>query len=432
MSVDYDFDVIVVGGGIGGLVASYILANKGHEVLLIERGAEPGSKNLSGGVFYSRVMDEIYPEFTATAPVERVITRNILSFLNAESAVSIDYWDQRLAEPVNAVSVLRAKLDPWLSEQAEEAGVTVMPGVKVDELVVEHGQFVGVRAGEDVLRAKVTVAADGVNSFLAQYAGVREKEPVKNLGLGVKSVIGLDETTIRERFNLTGNQGAAYAIVGDATKGVAGGAFLYTNTDSISIGVVVNLEDLKNSDHDPVAIHDHLMTHPFIAPLVEGGELLEYGTHMVAEGGAAMQHDLVHPGLLIIGDAAGFTINNGFAIRGMDLAAGSAKAAAEAIDRALKAEDYSAEKLGCYVTAYKESWLGKDMETFKLAPHFLESTPEMYGKVGQLLANVFYGVYNVDLTPRKKIVATAKDALKKSGISIRRLAKIGFNAVRSL
>lgn len=430
MSVD--FDVIVVGGGIAGLATSYILANKGRDVLLIERGAEPGAKNLSGGVFYSRVMDDIYGDFTTSAPIERTITRNVLTFLNAESAVSIDYWDQRLAEPVNAVSVLRAKLDPWLAERAEDAGVTVMPGVRVDELVFEDGRCVGVRAGDDVLRSHVTVAADGINSFLAQYAGVKGKEQPKNLGLGVKSVIGLGEDVIRERFNLTGDEGTAYAIVGEATKGVPGGAFLYTNRDSVSIGVVVNLEDLKNSDHDPVKIHDALMAHPFIAPLIDGGELLEYGTHMVAEGGAHMQHDLVHPGLLIIGDAAGFTINNGFTIRGMDLAAGSAQAAAEAIERALEAEDYSAEALGAFREIYQSSWLGKDMETFKRAPNFLASTPEMYGDLGQLLADVFHGVYNVDLTPRKKLAATAKDALKASGMSVRRLSKIALNAVRSL
>lgn len=429
---EVDFDVIVVGGGVAGTVCSYLLAQQGHEVLLIERGVEPGSKNLSGGVFYCRIMQEIFPEFMEEAPIERVITRNTLSFLNETSAVNVDYWDQRLADPVNAVTVLRAKFDPWLSEKCEDAGVTVMPGVKVDELVREGGRFVGVRAGDDVLRSHVVVAADGVTSFLSQYAGIREREPMKNLGVGVKSVIHIGEDQVRERFNLSGNEGAAYALVGDATQGVPGGGFLYTNKDSISIGVVLMLDELAKSGLASSDVHDHLLTHPFIEPFLRGGELLEYGGHLVAEGGKAMQHDLVYDGLVVIGDAAGFTLNTGLTVRGMDLAAGSARAAATAIHDALDAEDVSSEKLGAYVANYESTFVGKDMETFENAPHFLESTPQMYGEVGDLLADVFYGMYNHDLAPRKRLLPTAIGALKKSSLGAMELARIGIKAARSL
>ena len=137
MSEEVDFDVIVIGGGVAGAVCAYTLAGQGREVLLVERGAEPGSKNLSGGVFYCRIMEKVFPDFVDAAPVERRITRNCVSLINEGSYVNIDYWDQRLSEPANAVTVLRAKLDAWLLEQCEEAGVTVMPGVKVDSLIVE-------------------------------------------------------------------------------------------------------------------------------------------------------------------------------------------------------------------------------------------------------------------------------------------------------
>ncbi|AWE42077.1 MULTISPECIES: FAD-dependent oxidoreductase [unclassified Actinobaculum] len=427
----YDFDVIVVGGGIAGMVCAYLLAQEGREVLLIERGVEPGSKNLSGGVFYCRVMEEIFPNFVEEAPVERRITRNCLSFMNPGSFVNVDYWDSRLAEPVNAVTVLRAKFDAWLAEKCEEAGVAVMPGIKVDELINEDGRFVGVRAGDDELRARVVVAADGVNSFISRYAGIRAKEPTNNLAVGVKSVIQLGEEKIRDRFNLTGDEGAAYAIVGDCTEGVGGGGFMYTNKDSVSIGVVVRLDDLAAKGKSSSDLHDHFLSHPAIAPFIEGGELLEYGCHLVAEGGQRMQHDLVRSGLVVIGDAAGFTLNTGFTVRGMDLAAGSARAAAKVINDAIEAGDYSQEYLERYIDEYNSTYVGKDMATYAKAPDFLENE-EMYGQVGELVAEVLFGVYNLDLTPRRHLVPLAKDALKQSGLKIRRLAKIGMQAVRAM
>ncbi len=252
---EVDFDVVVVGGGVAGSVAAVKLARAGRSVALLERGAEPGSKNLSGGVFYCRVMEQVFPGFIENAPVERRISRNVLSFLNETSAVNVDYWDARLAEPVNAVTVLRAKLDVWLAEQAEDAGAMVMPGVHVEAILLEGDQVVGVRAGEDELRAHIVIAADGVNSFLAQEAGVRAKEPLKNLAVGVKSVIALPRTVIEDRFHLTGDEGAAFAVVGDCTQGVAGGGFLYTNRDSISVGVVLRLDDLAASSLTSSSVH---------------------------------------------------------------------------------------------------------------------------------------------------------------------------------
>ena len=112
-----DFEVIVVGAGIAGCVTAYQLARQGRSVVLIERGEAPGSKNLSGGVLYSRGIEQVFPDFLDEAPVERRITRNYINFLNAESSVGIDYKDTRLADPVNAVTVLRAKLDAWLAAE---------------------------------------------------------------------------------------------------------------------------------------------------------------------------------------------------------------------------------------------------------------------------------------------------------------------------
>lgn len=429
--VEPDFDVIIIGGGVAGTVAAYQLSRAGHDVLLIERGQEPGSKNLSGGVLYCRVLQEIFPDFLQDAPVERKITRNQLMLLNGDSSVALDYRDARLADPVNAVTVLRAKLDPWLSGKCEEAGATVMPGVRVDSLIERDGQFVGVRSGDEELYSRVVIAADGVNSFLSRDAGLRGPEPKDNLAVGVKSVIGLDAGVIEERFRVNGGEGAAYAVVGDCTRGVAGGGFLYTNIDSVSAGVVLRLDDLERSGASSSQLHDHFLAHPTIAPFLAGGELMEYGCHLIAEGGVRMQHDLVRPGLLVIGDAAGFTLNTGFTVRGMDLATGSALAAAKVVDLALRSQDVGRGILDGYVSNCNDSFVGRDMSTYRNAPIFLKS-PEMYGDIGRLAADILYRIYDLDMTPRKHLLPTMLSAMKSSKLSFPQLISIGLRAVRAL
>ena len=275
----------MVGAGIAGCVTAYQLARQGRSVLLIERGESAGSKNLSGGVLYTRGIQQVFPEFLDEAPVERRITRNYVSFLNAGSSVAIDYKDSRLADPVNAVAVLRVKLDAWLAGRCEEAGVLIMPGVRVDRVLTQDGaagkRVVGVQAGDDELRAHVVVAADGVNSFIAKEVGLRKQEPLNHLAVGVKSVVSLPRDTIEARFNLTGDEGAAVAVVGDCTEGVGGGGFIYTNTDSLSVGIVVRLDDLTAKQKVVTDIFDHFLEHRFIAPYLKDGELFAdvlYGT----------------------------------------------------------------------------------------------------------------------------------------------------------
>ena len=433
--VEVDFDVIVVGAGIAGCITAYQLAQQGRSVVLIERGEAPGSKNLSGGVLYCRGMQEVFPDFLEQAPVERRITRNYINFLNAESSIGIDYKDTRLADPVNAVSVLRAKLDPWLAEKCEEAGVFVMSGVRVDRVLTEDGatgkRVVGVKAGDDELHAHVVVAADGVNSFIAQEVGLRTTQPLNHLATGVKCVVTLPRETIEARFSVTGDEGAAFAVVGDCTEGVGGGGFMYTNTDSISIGVVLRLDDLTAKKKVATDVFDHFLTHPVIAPYLEGGEVVEYGCHMVAEGGLNMIGEIDMDGMVVVGDAAGLTLNTGLTVRGMDLAVASGVAAAAGIGVALDRKDPSKVGLAGYREALFASSAGEDMKTYAKAPSFLE-VERMYKDYGELIGNVLYGVFNLDNKPREHLVKVAFKAFKKSPVKIRNLISDGIAGVRAL
>lgn len=435
---EVDFDVIVVGAGPAGAVAAYRAASAGLSVVLIERGETPGSKNLSGGVLYGRVLDDVFPGFADQAPVERRITRHVTTFLTPDSTVSLDYGSRALADPVNAVTVLRARFDPWLAERAEEAGAYLMPGVRVDALLTEPSpdapgglRVVGVRAGEDELRARVVIAADGVNSFLARDAGLRGPEPLNHLAVGVKAVVRLPARTIEDRFGVAEGEGAAHALVGDCTLGIGGGGFVYTNTDSLSVGVVLRLDDLVASGRQAAEAFDHFLEHPALAGFLRDGEIVEYGSHLVAEGGLAMLGTITTDGLLVAGDAAGLTINSGLTVRGMDLAIGSGLAAGDAAAEAVATGDVSAGGLAGYRRRLESGFVGRDLRTYARAPKFLER-PRMYGAYGELAADIFHDVFSLDTTPRRHLAAVARAALGRSRLGVRQVLSDGWAGVRAL
>ncbi len=196
---------------------------------------------------------------------------------------------------------------------------------------------------------------------------------------------------------------------------VAGGGFVYTNTESVSVGVVLRLDDLTAKGVTLVRRARPLPRAPGDRATDRGGEPLEYGCHLTIENGPVMaSHDLTRPGLVVIGDAAGFTLNTGLTIRGMDLAAGSAIAAAVAIDRSLAAGDFSQQAMDGYLAELAASFVGADMRRYARTPAFLEN-PRLYSDYGRLAADVFRDVYDHDLAPRRSLLGTARAALRRSG-----------------
>lgn len=367
------FDAIIIGAGPAGATAGTLLARAGMNVLLVERGETPGSKNVSGGLIYSQPVSEVFPEFWSSAPVERAITNHQIVMLGEDSSVAMDFRNGASAQPpYNAFSVLRAKFDPWLAKQAEDAGVSLITGVTVDALKMDGNRVVGIQAGPDEIFADVVVIAEGTRSLLLKQAGLREDFQPHDVSLGVKEVIALPESTLQERFQCTPETGAAYTLIGH-TLGIEGGGFIYTNKASLSVGVVAKIDSIYNHKVQPHDILNAFKAHPLVARLVDGGEVVEYSAQTVHRGGVHLVSQLYGDGYVVVGSAARLVLNNVVTLRGMDFAILSAAAAAKAILAAHEKGSYSAADFADYASFLKQTAIYQDWVTFKDSYPLLEN-----------------------------------------------------------
>jgi electron transfer flavoprotein-quinone oxidoreductase len=423
------FDAIVVGAGPAGSIAAYCMAKEGLEVLLIERGTAPGAKNSSGGRLYGHSLNKIIPNFWEEAPVECQVSRETVTFLTGETAVSLDVKSQKFADEPSC-TVLRSKFDAWLAEKAEEAGATLACGVRADKLILKDGKVIGVLCDEDEMFADVVIEADGANAWLAQKAGIRGELAPKHVATGVKEVIELPRQVIKDRFNLTGDTGAAQLFVGECTRGLQGGGFIYTNKESISLGLVVTTEEFLQTEHKLTDLMEEFKMHPAIQPLIEGGKVVEYSAHLVPEGGLGMMPPLVNDGLLIVGDAAGLVLNIGYMVRGMDFAIASGEAAAYAVVTAKKIGDFSKQGLALYQTALEKSFVLQDLRTYSKVPQFLE-THRIFANYPALVEEMMVNLFKVDGTPSQHVLKSMMATIKRQG-GVIQLAKDAWKGVRAL
>jgi electron transfer flavoprotein-quinone oxidoreductase len=406
------FEAIVVGAGPAGCAAAYTLAKAGIEVLLVERSKFAGGKNVTGGVLYGSVLHELIPEFWKEAPVERRVQRHVISLLSEKSSVSIDFNTENSDHPESAgYTVLRAKFDRWFAQKVEEAGGMVITGSRADDLIWEDGRVAGIVAGGDKIPAKVVIAADGVNSLLADKAGLGVSLSPDNVNQGVKEVIKLPRETIEQRFNVTADGGAAIHFLGFCTHGVHGGGFLYTNQESLSLGVVVQLKALMENKLKSVDLLESFKGHPTVREWVKGGTSIEYSAHLVPAGGLRMLPQLYTDGMLVAGDAAALVLATGRALEGLNFALASGIAAAETVKTAKDKGDFSQRTLSRYVNLLSESFVLQDLPRFHGAPQFLEN-PRLYSTYPELACSLAEKVFEVDGNPKSTVWQLAREELQ--------------------
>ena len=429
-----DFDAIVVGAGPAGSCAAIVLARAGKRVALIERGPFAGSKNMYGGVVYPRILDELIPNWWNEAPIQRWVTRRSTMLLTDTQALTIDFRSQNWgAAPYNGATAYRPDFDAWLADHAVAAGAVLVTSTTATGLIRDaRGAVVGVRTDrpEGDLTAPVVIACDGVNSFLAKEAGLYPPVDAANYTLGVKETIALSKDTIDERFAISGHEGVDIEILG-GTNGVNGGGFVYTQLDTVAVGVVLKLSKLSAQKTRPEQILANLKSHPAIAPLIKGGEIKEYSAHVIPEAGYEMMPKLTADGLLVAGDAAAMCLAAGIWLEGVNFAMASGMYAGEAAAEAITKNNCSTNGLSGYRKRLEATFVLRDHKKLRHAPHLVLSDRVQH-LYPQMVANVVERMFTVD-NPRPKpgVRRILKQERKRAGVKLSDLARDGWTGFRS-
>ena len=430
-----DFDIIVVGSGCAGGVAAYVAASAGKSVLVVERGNFAGAKNMTGGRIYSHSLKQVFPDFESEAPVERKITHERIAMMDPSSQMTVDFTSSELGEEgKDSYSVLRGPFDQWLAEKAEEAGAEYICGIAVEELIKDgSGRVTGVRAGDDEITAEVVILAEGTNSMLSERCLGNARPKANQMAVGIKEVFELPANVIEDRFLVPEGEGAAMLFVGDCTKGSVGGGFLYTNKESISLGLVATISLAADGSRNEVPVYQMLedfKSHPAVAPIIRGAEMVEHSGHMVPEGGYGMIPRYVFDGCLIAGETAGLCMNMGYQVRGMDFAVASGRMAGEAAVEAIDKGDVSEAGLSSYRTKMEGSFVIQDLKTFSKWPHVMEGWDRMFTEYPVMVKDVFNTMFSVDGKPQKPLMKRMMPIVKQRGLF--KLAKEVRGAVKAL
>lgn len=397
------FDVIVVGAGPAGNAAAYTAAKGGLKVLQLERGEYPGSKNVQGAILYSDALERIIPDFREDAPLERHLIEQRMWVLDDDSYVGTHYRSDKFnKEPYNRYTIIRAQFDKWFSKKVQDAGALVICETTVRELLLDGKRVIGVltdRMGGSVY-ADVVILADGVNSLLGKKAGFHGEIKPRDVALAVKEIHFMPEETIHARFNVKADEGVVIEMAGKITAGMVGTGFLYTNRESLTLGVGCLLSDFKKMGISPYTLLERMKAHPAVAPMLEGGEMKEYCAHLIPEGGYNAVPQLYGDGWMMVGDAAMFV--NSAHREGSNLAMTSGRLAGETVlELAAAGRAMDARNLALYRDKLDGSFVMKDLKKYKDMPHVLENNPQFFTDYPELLTQSAHTMVTVDGVDKK-------------------------------
>ncbi len=399
------FDAIVVGAGPSGNACAYTLAKAGLKVLQIERGEYPGSKNVQGAILYSDALEKIIPDFREDAPLERHIIEQRVWVLDDNSFVGTHYRsDDYNKPPYNRYTIIRAQFDKWFSAKVREAGALLICETTVNELIMDGDQVVGVQCDREAgdVYADVVILADGVNSTLARKAGFHPEIKASNVALAVKEILFMPDDVIRQRFNIGEEEGVVIEMVGKITDGMMGTGFLYTNKESLTIGIGCMLGDFKASASktSPYTLLEKLKQHPSIAPLIQGGEMKEYAAHLIPEGGFYAVPQVYGNGWMIVGDSGGFV--NAVHREGSNLAMTTGRLAAETVIAAKAAgQPMNAAALKTYKTELDKSFVMKDLHKYRDMPDVFHKNNQFFTTYPELVSRAAHKMFTVDGVDKK-------------------------------
>ena len=404
-----------MGAGPAGAAAALTLARKGVDVLMLEKARIPGERSMTGGVIYGDFPGEwglisLVPDFEQSAPLERRIVSHEVVALAAPDyrkgtsryyRLTKDSLAARLGffpmtfETGHDYSVLRRPFDRWFANLAVQAGAMLSTETTVEGLLKEGEAVVGVRTPQEELRASLVIDASGVTSNLVSEAGLRDRLTPRQLYHGIKRVYRLDQGAIEKRFRVKAGEGRAVFFMGEFMREIGGGAFVYTNRDTLSVGLVVSLDSLirQTTEHfDRVGkaldVLDGFEEHPMVAELLDGAAPLEYSAHNIPKGYKAILKRPYADGFLAAGDALGAFVKIGPMIDGMRRAVTSGMMAASAYLSATSSGSFKGKNLSRYRDLLspiyedvnrsgRDSFLSESAFTYQTLPKVLFSTRVM-------------------------------------------------------
>jgi electron-transferring-flavoprotein dehydrogenase len=377
-------DVLIVGGGPAGLAAAIHFKDRldAHNraagtaveasVMVVEKGAEFGAHSLSGAVLDPISLRELIPDFDAKgAPVTTRVTEDRVYFLTARGKLTLPLVPPSLRNQGHYVISLN-QLVKWLAAQAEARGIDLLPGFPGAEMLYEEGRVVGVRTGDKgidkhgqkkgnfeagvLLRAKVTILAEGARGSLT-------KQVVPRLALDQGKFPMTYSIGVKELWEVPAGRLAKGAVI--HTMGAPldsrtfGGGFIYGFSDTlVSVGLVVGL-DYRDPFLDPHGLFQSYKEHPLLASLLAGGKMVRYGARTISEGGFYSIPRPYADGLLLVGETAGYL--NAMRLKGIHLAIKTGMLAAETALDAVLAGDTSAARLRALEDKVNASYVREEL-----------------------------------------------------------------------